>query len=145
MDAQIPPPREPSPEPTLPRNTDFALPCPHCIPGNPFGWTCVTYAPRSDPFHRNSFQLSKSHPRPGNESRSWVAAGGWRTSRPWVLWTLVSTLRFLGAAYPAQPIIARTLWLSWLPPHLVVTFAKSLFVESESLRGAAQLHFTPNT
>jgi hypothetical protein len=45
MGAQIPPPKEPSPEPTLPRNTEFALPCPHCIPGNPFGWKCVMYTP----------------------------------------------------------------------------------------------------
>ena len=43
MRAQIPPPREPSPEPTLPRNTDYAQPCPHCIPGNPFGWKFVLH------------------------------------------------------------------------------------------------------
>ncbi|KAF9651611.1 hypothetical protein BDM02DRAFT_3110352 [Thelephora ganbajun] len=42
---RIPPPREPSPEPTLPRNTDYAQPCPHCIPGNPFGWSCPSPIP----------------------------------------------------------------------------------------------------
>lgn len=41
----IPSPREPSPEPTLPRNTDYALPCPHCTPGNPFGWNCPNPIP----------------------------------------------------------------------------------------------------
>lgn len=42
---RIPPPKEPSPEPALPRNTDYALPCPHCIPGNPFGWNCPNPIP----------------------------------------------------------------------------------------------------
>lgn len=94
-DAQIPPPREPSPEPALPRNSDYALPCPHCIPGNPFGWKCVLPRPSHGAFHRRSFrsfQLPKSHPRSGNKPRPWVAAGGRCPSRSWVLRTLVSCL-----------------------------------------------------
>lgn len=89
-DIQIPPPKEPSPEPTLPRNTDYALPCPHCIPGNPFGWKCVPYTPRCGNFHRFFFQLSQPHPRSRNEPRPRVAFGRWRTPRSWVLRALVS-------------------------------------------------------
>lgn len=42
---KIPQPRDPSPEPTLPRNTDYAQPCPHCTPGNTYGWTCPNPIP----------------------------------------------------------------------------------------------------
>ncbi|KAI0322011.1 hypothetical protein OF83DRAFT_1050174 [Amylostereum chailletii] len=42
---RIPPPRETSPEPTIPTNGDYARPCPHCIPGNRFGWTCPNPVP----------------------------------------------------------------------------------------------------
>ncbi|KAI5123173.1 hypothetical protein M0805_000873 [Coniferiporia weirii] len=44
---RIPAPREPSPEPTIPANTDFMQPCPHCAPNNSFNWTCPQ--PISDP------------------------------------------------------------------------------------------------
>ncbi|KZT19495.1 hypothetical protein NEOLEDRAFT_1077597 [Neolentinus lepideus HHB14362 ss-1] len=37
---RIPLPREPSPEPAIHQNTDLARPCPHCDPGNPWGWRC---------------------------------------------------------------------------------------------------------
>ncbi|KAG6868626.1 hypothetical protein C0993_000216 [Termitomyces sp. T159_Od127] len=37
---RIPPPREPSPEADLEASSDFARPCPHCAPDNPYGWRC---------------------------------------------------------------------------------------------------------
>ncbi|KAG6844661.1 hypothetical protein H0H87_005029 [Tephrocybe sp. NHM501043] len=37
---EIPPPREPSPEPSLEAPTEFMRPCPHCVAGNPYGWRC---------------------------------------------------------------------------------------------------------
>ncbi|KAG6897755.1 hypothetical protein C0992_011424 [Termitomyces sp. T32_za158] len=37
---RIPPPREPSPEADLEAPGDFARPCPHCVPDNPYGWRC---------------------------------------------------------------------------------------------------------
>ena len=37
---QIPTPREASPEPNLIQNSDYARPCPHCGPDNPYGWRC---------------------------------------------------------------------------------------------------------
>ncbi|KAK0221886.1 hypothetical protein IW262DRAFT_1315498 [Armillaria fumosa] len=43
---RIPPPREASPEPNL-NQSDYARPCPHCAPGNMFGYTCPQ--PVSDP------------------------------------------------------------------------------------------------
>lgn len=37
---KLPAPREASPEPNINQSTEFAQPCPHCLPGNPFGWRC---------------------------------------------------------------------------------------------------------
>jgi E3 ubiquitin-protein ligase CHFR len=38
---QIPTPRQASPEPSIPQgNLNFIHPCPHCLPGNQYGWTC---------------------------------------------------------------------------------------------------------
>ncbi|KAG6377048.1 hypothetical protein JVT61DRAFT_1097 [Boletus reticuloceps] len=37
---RIPTPREASPEPNLNQNSDYARPCPHCGPDNPYGWRC---------------------------------------------------------------------------------------------------------
>lgn len=38
---RIPSPRQGSPEPVIaPRNTSFVHPCPHCLVGNSWGWTC---------------------------------------------------------------------------------------------------------
>ncbi|KAG6910689.1 hypothetical protein DXG01_008733 [Tephrocybe rancida] len=37
---RIPPPREPSPDTSVEVPTDFARPCPHCTPGNAYGWRC---------------------------------------------------------------------------------------------------------
>lgn len=53
MDEQLPTPREASPEPTIPQSGEFARPCPHCIPGNRFGWQCPNPVPdpASDPEH----------------------------------------------------------------------------------------------
>ncbi|KIM89127.1 hypothetical protein PILCRDRAFT_768313 [Piloderma croceum F 1598] len=50
---RIPTPREASPEPNLNQNADFARPCPHCLPGNPYGWRCPQPIPDpvSDPDH----------------------------------------------------------------------------------------------
>jgi E3 ubiquitin-protein ligase CHFR len=36
---QLPTPREASPEPDI-NPSDFVRPCPNCIQGNPYGWTC---------------------------------------------------------------------------------------------------------
>ncbi|KAK7037585.1 hypothetical protein VNI00_011077 [Paramarasmius palmivorus] len=40
VNMRIPTPREASPEPNLNLNGDFARPCPHCLPNNPYRWTC---------------------------------------------------------------------------------------------------------
>ncbi|TDL18151.1 hypothetical protein BD410DRAFT_901052 [Rickenella mellea] len=44
---RIPPPKSPSPEPSLPPPTlpDVIYPCPHCAPGNVYGWTCPVPVP----------------------------------------------------------------------------------------------------
>jgi E3 ubiquitin-protein ligase CHFR len=39
--SKIPYPREASPPPAIPtHNPDYARPCPHCLPGNQYGWRC---------------------------------------------------------------------------------------------------------
>ncbi|ESK85260.1 ring finger domain-containing protein [Moniliophthora roreri MCA 2997] len=40
INMRIPAPREASPEPNLNLNGDYARPCPHCLPNNPYRWTC---------------------------------------------------------------------------------------------------------
>lgn len=41
MALRIPSPRVASPEPAIPQgNTNLVQPCPHCIPGNQWGWRC---------------------------------------------------------------------------------------------------------
>ncbi|KAF9778622.1 hypothetical protein BJ322DRAFT_1091620 [Thelephora terrestris] len=62
---RIPPPREPSPEPALPRNTDYALPCPHCIPGNPFRWNCPNPIPDPETNQDHGWLLEDGAP-PGH-------------------------------------------------------------------------------
>ncbi|KAG6903253.1 hypothetical protein C0995_000148 [Termitomyces sp. Mi166 len=42
---RIPPPREPSPEADMEAPSDFARPCPHCAPNNPYGWRCPQPVP----------------------------------------------------------------------------------------------------
>ncbi|KAI0252330.1 hypothetical protein BJV78DRAFT_1124784 [Lactifluus subvellereus] len=42
---RIPTPREASPEPAIPQNGEFARPCPHCLPGNRYGWQCPNPVP----------------------------------------------------------------------------------------------------
>ncbi|TFK40665.1 hypothetical protein BDQ12DRAFT_679831 [Crucibulum laeve] len=37
---RFPAPREASPEPPFNQSTEYAYPCPHCAPGNPFGYRC---------------------------------------------------------------------------------------------------------
>ncbi|KAL0961296.1 hypothetical protein HGRIS_006255 [Hohenbuehelia grisea] len=44
---RIPLPREASPEPNLNHSTEYVLPCPHCAPGNQYGWRCPQ--PIADP------------------------------------------------------------------------------------------------
>jgi len=55
---QIPTPREASPEPNLNQSADFARPCPHCLPGNPYGWRCPQPIPdpNTDPDHAWHFE-----------------------------------------------------------------------------------------
>ncbi|EGN98356.1 hypothetical protein SERLA73DRAFT_56314 [Serpula lacrymans var. lacrymans S7.3] len=50
---RIPTPREVSPEPNFNQNGEYARPCPHCLPGNPFGWRCPQpiVDPNTDPDH----------------------------------------------------------------------------------------------
>ncbi|KAI0044421.1 hypothetical protein FA95DRAFT_1497101 [Auriscalpium vulgare] len=50
---RIPTPREASPEPTIPQPGEYARPCPHCTPGNRFGWSCPQPVPDPaiDPDH----------------------------------------------------------------------------------------------
>lgn len=40
LSLRIPPPKEPSPEPSLNINAELAQPCPHCPADNPHGWNC---------------------------------------------------------------------------------------------------------
>ncbi|KAH8104575.1 hypothetical protein BXZ70DRAFT_888072 [Cristinia sonorae] len=40
LSLRLPTPRLPSPEPTIQTNNNYVLPCPHCLPGNQFGWRC---------------------------------------------------------------------------------------------------------
>lgn len=62
---KIPMPREPSPEPTLPRHSDYAQPCPHCSAGNAFGWTCPQ--PITDPeINRDNAWLLEDGNPPGH-------------------------------------------------------------------------------
>ncbi|EDR13721.1 uncharacterized protein LACBIDRAFT_309007 [Laccaria bicolor S238N-H82] len=42
---RLPAPREASPEPNINQSTDFAHPCPHCLPGNPYGYRCPQPVP----------------------------------------------------------------------------------------------------
>ncbi|KAH9080587.1 hypothetical protein EDB83DRAFT_2340253 [Lactarius deliciosus] len=42
---RIPTPREASPEPAIPQSGEFARPCPHCVPGNRYGWQCPNPVP----------------------------------------------------------------------------------------------------
>ncbi|KAG7088296.1 hypothetical protein E1B28_012306 [Marasmius oreades] len=37
---RIPTPREASPEPNINISAEYARPCPHCLPNNPYRWTC---------------------------------------------------------------------------------------------------------
>lgn len=52
--AQIPSPRQASPEPNVPASNGIYLrPCPHCLPGNQWGWRCPQpiIDPDTDPAH----------------------------------------------------------------------------------------------
>ncbi|KAL0581162.1 hypothetical protein V5O48_000852 [Marasmius crinis-equi] len=42
---RIPTPREASPEPNLNISAEYARPCPHCSPNNPYRWTCPQPVP----------------------------------------------------------------------------------------------------
>ncbi|KAH9179196.1 hypothetical protein EDB89DRAFT_1925888 [Lactarius sanguifluus] len=42
---RIPTPRDASPEPAIPQSGEFARPCPHCVPGNRYGWQCPNPVP----------------------------------------------------------------------------------------------------
>ncbi|KAI8969631.1 hypothetical protein BD414DRAFT_502933 [Trametes punicea] len=51
---RIPSPRQASPEPNVPTtNTIYVRPCPHCLPGNQWGWRCPQpiVDPDADPAH----------------------------------------------------------------------------------------------
>ncbi|KAF8644419.1 hypothetical protein AX16_008479 [Volvariella volvacea WC 439] len=50
---RLPVPREASPEPNLNQSADLAQPCPNCVPGNPWGWSCPQPIPdpTTDPEH----------------------------------------------------------------------------------------------
>ncbi|KZT73775.1 hypothetical protein DAEQUDRAFT_721235 [Daedalea quercina L-15889] len=51
---RIPSPRQASPEPNIqPRNVNYVQPCPHCAPGNQYGWVCPQPIadPETDPDH----------------------------------------------------------------------------------------------
>ncbi|KAI0269792.1 hypothetical protein BC834DRAFT_819972 [Gloeopeniophorella convolvens] len=50
---RIPTPREASPETAIPQSGEFARPCPHCVPGNRYGWQCASPVadPTADPDH----------------------------------------------------------------------------------------------
>ncbi|KAI0354982.1 hypothetical protein OH77DRAFT_1521464 [Trametes cingulata] len=51
---RIPSPRQPSPEPNVPGpNRLYITPCPHCVPGNQWGWRCPQPIadPEVDPAH----------------------------------------------------------------------------------------------
>ena len=50
---QIPTPHKALPDPMIPQSGEFACPCPHCLPGNRFGWQCPNPVPNptTDPEH----------------------------------------------------------------------------------------------
>jgi E3 ubiquitin-protein ligase CHFR len=63
--AQLPPPREPTPEPNVSSAHDFVRPCRHCHPDNEYGWNCpIPIAdPRTD--HENAWPIDRGCP-PGH-------------------------------------------------------------------------------
>ncbi|KAK0201854.1 hypothetical protein DFS33DRAFT_1350575 [Desarmillaria ectypa] len=61
---RIPPPREASPEPNL-NQSDYARPCPHCTPGNMFGYTCPQPVPDPDTDAEHAWHLDEGTP-PGH-------------------------------------------------------------------------------
>ncbi|KAF9454800.1 hypothetical protein P691DRAFT_804160 [Macrolepiota fuliginosa MF-IS2] len=67
---RLPAPREASPEPNINQNTDYAHPCPHCSPGNIYGWVCPQPIPdpNIDPDHAWSLDdgLPQGHGHCGN-------------------------------------------------------------------------------
>jgi len=70
---QIPTPREASPEPNINQSSDFAHPCPHCSPGNPFGWRCPQPIPDpiTDPDH--AWHLDDGLPPGHTHCGNWLA------------------------------------------------------------------------
>ncbi|EMD39929.1 hypothetical protein CERSUDRAFT_46110 [Gelatoporia subvermispora B] len=49
MTLRIPSPRQASPEPNIPQNNSgYVRPCPHCLPGNAYGWQCAHPIPDPD-------------------------------------------------------------------------------------------------
>src|SRR6266851_3584196 len=76
---QIPTPREASPDPTIPQSGEFARPCPHCVPGNRFGWQCPNPVPdpTSDPEH--AWPMDEGSP-PGH-----ACCGNWSAPFPHIL------------------------------------------------------------
>ncbi|KAK0187938.1 hypothetical protein F5146DRAFT_1061399 [Armillaria mellea] len=61
---RIPPPREASPEPNL-NQSDYARPCPHCTPGNMFGYTCPQPVPDPETDAEHAWHLDEGTP-PGH-------------------------------------------------------------------------------
>lgn len=68
---QIPAPREASPDPTIPQSGEFARPCPHCIPGNRFGWQCPNPVPDPTSDQEHAWPMDEGSP-PGH-----ACCGNW--------------------------------------------------------------------
>ncbi|TFK68577.1 hypothetical protein BDN72DRAFT_841547 [Pluteus cervinus] len=62
---RLPSPREASPEPNVTQSADLARPCPHCQPGNPFGWMCPQPIPDPAVDPDNAWHLDNGTP-PGH-------------------------------------------------------------------------------
>ncbi|EKM49511.1 uncharacterized protein PHACADRAFT_106383 [Phanerochaete carnosa HHB-10118-sp] len=63
---RIPTPRQASPEPSIPQgNLNFVHPCPHCLPGNEWGWVCPQPIPNPDTDPDNAWHSDDGAP-PGH-------------------------------------------------------------------------------
>ncbi|THV03864.1 hypothetical protein K435DRAFT_715169 [Dendrothele bispora CBS 962.96] len=59
---RFPSPREISPEPNINLSTEFARPCPHCLPHNPFGWRCPQPIPDPNTDVEHAWRLDDGLP-----------------------------------------------------------------------------------
>ncbi|KAF5330255.1 hypothetical protein D9758_014442 [Tetrapyrgos nigripes] len=59
---RFPSPREVSPEPNMNLSAEFARPCPHCLPNNPYGWRCPQPIPDPNTDVENAWRMDDGLP-----------------------------------------------------------------------------------